>query len=104
MKTETRKDSNGKTIRVSIESGHLVEFTSESNYLFRLSEFKDKLRDYLKNNVVAPKKYEEILCSQIDCLTDLSVSRESSRIFWGISVFNNKEKIISFKDIQIRTL
>ena len=71
---------------VSKESGHPVEHCSETNYMFRLSEFKQKIRDYLGKNVVVPKQYNEILVPQIDSLTDLSISRDSKRINWGIPV------------------
>lgn len=87
-------DSNGNKVKVSKESGHLVEYTSESNYMFRLSEFKYKLRKYLSNEVIMPKIYLENLYNQIDCLEDLSVSRESTRVFWGIPVPDDQTQII----------
>ena len=79
-------DEKGQTIKVSKESGHLVEYTSEKNYMFKLSQFKQKLKDYLSQNVIVPKKYQENLHFQIETLQDLSVSRESKRINWGIAV------------------
>ena len=60
---------------MSVESGQPVEYCSEVNYMFRLSEFKQKLRDYLAKSVVIPEKYQTLLSSQIDSLEDLSVSR-----------------------------
>ena len=54
--------------------------------MFKLSEFKDKLRKYLEKNIVIPHKYAQALHSQIDQLEDLSVSREVERIHWGIPV------------------
>jgi methionyl-tRNA synthetase len=54
--------------------------------MFRLSEFKEPLTKYLSKNIIIPKKYGEILHSQIETLEDLSVSREASRVHWGIQV------------------
>lgn len=87
-------DSNGKRVKVSKESGHVVEYTSESNYMFRLSEFKSKLKNYLSDQVIIPKIYLENLYNQIDCLEDLSVSRESTRLFWGIQVPDDESQIV----------
>lgn len=39
----------GKNIKVSIESGHPVEWTEEKNYMFKLSSFHDDLNYWLKN-------------------------------------------------------
>jgi methionyl-tRNA synthetase len=90
-------DKSGKAVKVSSESGHLVERTSETNYMFRLSEFKQKLRGYLNGKVVVPQKYQDLLYSQIDALDDLSVSRERKRVHWGIPVnFILSQVTISF--------
>ena len=86
FKVEEKTDKNGKKIKVSKESGHVVEFTSESNYIFKLKEFKNRLRGYLEKNIVVPDNYAQALHSQIDQLEDLSVSRDSNRINWGIKV------------------
>lgn len=57
--------------------------------MFRLSEFTNKLKDYLKKNAVMPHKYQNTLSTQIENLTDLSVSRESKRVHWGIPVYKS---------------
>ena len=54
--------------------------------MFRLSEFTNKLKEYFNKNVVIPQKYQNTLWTQIENLTDLSVSRESKRVHWGIPV------------------
>jgi methionyl-tRNA synthetase len=79
-------EKSGRKVRVSKESGHIVEFTSEKNFMFKLSEFKQRLKEYLNQNIVMPKKYQENLHFQIETLADLSVSREAKRISWGIPV------------------
>ena len=73
-------------MKYSNESGHVVERISETNYMFKLTHFKDKLKDYLSNHIIIPDKYENLLMKQIDSLEDLSISRESKRVFWGINV------------------
>ena len=73
-------------MKVSNESGHMVERISETNYMFKLTNFKDKLKDYLSNHIIIPDKYENLLVKQIDSLEDLSISRESKRVFWGLNV------------------
>ncbi|KAL1497804.1 hypothetical protein ABEB36_008701 [Hypothenemus hampei] len=93
---ETIKD--GEKILVSAESGHPVEWSEESNYIFKLKSFKDDLIYWLKHNerVVVPQKFHKILLDLIDseALTDISVSRPSSRVHWGIPVPNDPEQTV----------
>ena len=86
FKIHEKPDQNGQLLKYSNESGHLVERVSETNYMFKLSQFKDRLREYLAKNIIIPEKYENLLAQQIDGLEDLSISRESKRISWGILV------------------
>ena len=79
-------EKTGEAIRYSTESGHTVEMTSETNYMFKLTAFKQKLKLYLENNIIVPKNYQEALHDQLETLEDLSVSREASRLHWGIQV------------------
>lgn len=88
IKIEEKLDKNGNSIKVSKESGHAVEYTSESNYIFKLKDFKKQLKNYIESNVVMPVNYSQVLHSQIDELQDLSISRDSTRIDWGIKVQN----------------
>lgn len=41
---------SGKTVKVSAESGHPVEWSEEQNYVFRLSSFQDDLKYWLRQN------------------------------------------------------
>ncbi|XP_057651587.1 methionine--tRNA ligase, mitochondrial [Diorhabda carinulata] len=82
---------DGKKILVSEESGNPVEWSSEENYMFKLSAFQDDLNYWLKNNedAIRPRKFHKILLDLInkdDGLQDLSVSRPTSRVQWGIPV------------------
>ena len=69
-----------------MESGHPVEWAEEENYMFRLSEFRQQLLDYLDQDIVHPGVYRHQLSHVLDNLFDLSVSRSESRLAWGIPV------------------
>lgn len=92
---------------MSADSGHPLEWTEEQNYMFQLSYFKDDLLKWLGENgkcqtnsiihfsyfvlfvdsIVRPAKFQKILIDLINTLEeDLSVSRPSSRVHWGIHV------------------
>ncbi|KAF7657882.1 hypothetical protein LDENG_00020760 [Lucifuga dentata] len=90
-------DSSGKQIKVSLESGHKVEWMKEENYMFRLSEFRCQLQDWLKGNprAVQPERfYQAVLQWLQEDLPDLSVSRQRSRLQWGIPVPDDPEQTI----------
>lgn len=75
---------------VSIESGSEVKITSEKNYFFKLSAFTDVLIEHLEKNtewIIPAQKHNELLQElKTTPLADLSVSRPSSRLKWGIPV------------------
>lgn len=74
----------------SVETGSEVSYQVEENYFFRLSQFREPLIKYLKQHpsFIFPKKhYDDILRElEREPLPDLSVSRPSSRLKWGVSV------------------
>lgn len=77
------------TLQVSVETGKEVEWTSEVNYRFRLSMFKDQLLQFYEDNpnfIVPANRMKEIVQAVSSGLEDLSVSRPSSRLTWGIPV------------------
>lgn len=39
--TESQLKTNNDGKKVSLESGHLVEWTEEENYMFKLKDYKD---------------------------------------------------------------
>nr|CAD7403107.1 unnamed protein product [Timema cristinae] len=88
LKEERGQD--GKIHKVSIESGHPVQWMQEQNYLFKLSSFQEDLIHWLKNDkVVQPAKFCQQLRNWVldaEFLQDVSVSRPSSRVHWGIAV------------------
>ncbi|ELT98029.1 hypothetical protein CAPTEDRAFT_177027 [Capitella teleta] len=80
-------DKNGQTTMMSIDSGRPVEWMKESNYMFRLSHFAPQLSDWLDTKVITPDVHAHGLRSRLKFgLDDLSVSRERSRLQWGIPV------------------
>nr|XP_049705256.1 methionine--tRNA ligase, mitochondrial [Helicoverpa armigera] len=95
VKDEVR---DGENVKVSIESGHKVEWTEETNYMFRLSAFKVHLKNWLKTDgVITPSKFQTQLQEMVAddaYLPDISVSRPSSRVHWAIRVPNDEEQSI----------
>jgi methionyl-tRNA synthetase len=73
---------------ISKVSGNAVEWTDEENYKFRLSQFKDAVRQWLASNkgvIVPDNRYAETL-AELEDVEDLSISRPYSRLQWGIRV------------------
>lgn len=79
---------SGEKRLVSAESGHPVEWNTENNYMFKLSHFQSDLHYWLKDEKrVQPKQFYQQLQRWLnEDLQDLSVSRPSSRVSWGIPV------------------
>jgi methionyl-tRNA synthetase len=64
----------------------LVEI-EEENYFFKLSNYKDKLKEYLSTEgVVVPGHRRLEALTIAEALEDFSISREKSRLPWGIPV------------------
>ena len=66
-----------------------MEWTSETNYHFRLSAFKDRLLFFYAQNpefIVPSARYNDIKRAVSSGLQDLSVSRPVERLSWGIRV------------------
>ncbi|PWZ01289.1 putative METHIONYL-TRNA SYNTHETASE, mitochondrial [Testicularia cyperi] len=81
----------------AVETGAKVEWSSEENYKFRLSAFRDQLVAWLESNpnAIRPaQKHAEVLAEIKSGLEDLSISRPSSRLSWGIPVPNDPEHSI----------
>ena len=87
----------GKKIMQSIETGNEVEWTSERNYHFKLSAFKDRLLKWYEENpewIVPRARMEDVIKQVSTNLEDLSVSRPSSRLQWGIRVPTDSSQTI----------
>lgn len=80
---------------VSIETGKEVEWSSETNYHFRLSAFKDRLLELYKTGFITPDHYNAgVVQSVASGLPDLSISRPVERLSWGVSVPNDSTQTI----------
>ncbi|ETN65445.1 methionine-tRNA synthetase [Anopheles darlingi] len=87
--TESQLKENERGEKCSLESGHPVEWTEEQNYMFRLSQYQDEVRYWVKSSEdrVQPEKFRRILLDYLDePLPDISISRPIGRVSWGIPV------------------
>lgn len=78
-----------KPLQASKETGKEVEWTSENNYHFRLSAFEARLQEYYSNTdhkIVPLTRMKEVQNEIANGLQDLSISRPSERLSWGIPV------------------
>ncbi|KAL1668303.1 tRNA synthetases class I (M)-domain-containing protein [Schizophyllum commune] len=96
-----------KTIMISIETKNAVEWSSEENYMFRLSAFQDALLKHYKTGADAngnsssptriypPQAHAQIVDILENApLADLSISRPRSRLSWGVPVPGDPEHSI----------
>ncbi|KAM4021351.1 methionine--tRNA ligase, mitochondrial isoform 2-T2 [Anomaloglossus baeobatrachus] len=85
--TMESRDGEGNIFRVSAESGHQVHWMSEENYMFRLSHLRSELLSWLQTEPIYPAPFLRIVQQWLEeDLPDLSVSRQRSRVSWGIPV------------------
>ncbi|KAK5020792.1 methionyl-tRNA synthetase-like protein [Cryomyces antarcticus] len=87
----------GRKIMASIETGKEVEWTSELNYHFRLSAFKDQLLELYGENpdwIVPQARMSDVVQAVSEGLEDLSISRPVERLTWGITVPDDDSQTI----------
>ncbi|KAK8855225.1 tRNA synthetases class I (M)-domain-containing protein [Apiospora arundinis] len=87
----------GKPFIASIETGSEVEWTEERNYHFRMTDLKDRLLQFYKENpqwVVPASRMADVVSWVQNNLEDLSVSRPVSRLSWGIPVPDDPSQTI----------
>ncbi|KAL8635786.1 MAG: hypothetical protein Q9228_006762 [Teloschistes exilis] len=93
----TLDPATGRKYMASQETGKEVEWTSENNYHFRLSSFRDRLLDFYAKNpeFVQPSTRMQDVVQQVTAgLSDLSVSRPVERLSWGIPVPDDTSQTI----------
>ena len=81
----------------AIESGQPVEWMAEENYKFRLSHFQEALVRWLEENpdVIQPRSVHERVLDEVRAgVPDLSISRPSARLHWGVEVPGDKSQTI----------
>lgn len=76
---------------INTETNNEVVYQTENNYFFKLSAFKDKLISHIHANrsFIYPEAKRTQILKELEgegSLQDLSVSRPSSRLKWGIEV------------------
>ena len=89
--------STGRKLHASMETGKEVNWTSETNYHFKLSAFKDRLLKHYGDdpNFIIPKERMNFVIKEVTAgLSDLSISRPSSRLSWGIPVPGDESQTI----------
>ncbi|TFL06711.1 tRNA synthetases class I (M)-domain-containing protein [Pterulicium gracile] len=86
---------------VSAETGSLVEWAEEENYMFRLSAFRESLLDHYtsrKTIIFPPQHHDQVVALLAESaevpLDDISVSRPRSRLAWGVPVPGDPEHTI----------
>lgn len=81
--------ATGRKFMASKETGKEVDWTSENNYHFRLSAFQARLQKHYSNSddkIVPRTRMKDIQKEIRNGLQDLSISRPSERLSWGIPV------------------
>ncbi|XP_055850757.1 methionine--tRNA ligase, mitochondrial [Episyrphus balteatus] len=86
--TDSQLKINPDGSKCSLESGHPVEWTEETNYMFSLSKLQEDVIYWVKQGGrIRPAKFEKILLDYLnEPLPDVSISRPSNRVHWAIPV------------------
>ncbi|OHT00900.1 hypothetical protein TRFO_32279 [Tritrichomonas foetus] len=80
---------DGKTIKINKEDGAELVWSSEDNYLFKLSAMREQLLNWLYANqtAITPRCYWNQIKSFVQGeLRDISVSRLKKTVSWGVPV------------------
>lgn len=73
-----------------------VEEVEEENYFFRLSKYQDQLIAYLEDDSRTPTKWAQTWLIEFakNGLDDVSISRHTSRMDWGVPVPGDDEHVM----------
>ncbi|POY74433.1 putative Methionine--tRNA ligase [Rhodotorula taiwanensis] len=98
---EVIDEKSGEKYTACTETGTRVEWMQEENYKFRLSAFREQLLRWLgsSSSPVQPLSRSTALLAALEHplstdLNDLSISRPTSRLSWGIRVPDDPEHTI----------
>lgn len=96
MSPITPQNPISKKCMISLESGHEVNWIEEENYMFKLSEFSKTIENWFEEvKPIFPAIHVNLLRYMLSQgIKDLSISRPSSRIPWGIEVPNDPSQTI----------
>lgn len=73
------------------------ELIEEENYFFKLSDYTEKIKEYLLDNpdfIKPQSRYNEILALVESGLEDISISRPKEKLNWGIPVPDNETQVM----------
>lgn len=72
------------------------EEIKEENYFFKLSKYKDRIINHIKNNpeFLQPEFRVNEVINQLENIEDISVSRSAESVSWGIPVLGDDSQII----------
>ncbi len=90
------KESELDANKCCLIHGKPVNEVEEENYFFRLSRYQQYLEEYLSvEGVIEPEwRRQEALTFVKNGLEDFSISREKSRLDWGIPVPDDAEQVM----------
>ena len=76
-----------------------IDIVEEENYFFKLSKYKDKLKELIENKdgkgiKILPDFRKEEILNQLEDLEDISFSRKKEKVLWGISVPEDEDQIM----------
>lgn len=89
--------TTGIETMTSIDSKKSVEWIEEENYMFKLSGFQQNLIDWLDDNpnaLISSQRSDVMHQLKSRPLADLSISRPTSRLSWGIPVPGDPNQIM----------
>lgn len=93
-KTESELNDEGECL---IHPGRKLEVIKEENYFFKYSQFQDRLLKFYEENpgfVVPSFRFNEIKNFVSGGLTDFSISRQKSKMPWGIEVPGDPDHVM----------
>lgn len=72
------------------------EKLAEENYYFRLSDFKDRIREAILNReiLILPEFREKEILKLLDDSPDVSISRPKSQLTWGVPVPGDENQVM----------
>lgn len=76
--------------------GKKPETVSEENYFFKLTKYKEKIINHIKNNpgFILPEFRANEVLNQLENIEDISVSRAKTSVEWGIEVKSDPSQVI----------
>ena len=89
----TQKDIVDGKCSIHLKEPQLLK---EKNWFFRLSKYRDEILKYLKNSqtIIPDWRREEAINFVKEGLEDFSISRERSRLSWGIPVPGDEGQVM----------